>query len=185
MEIETIRAADAAIATHWFEDDGSIANNPTLPLLLYNGALRLDRDPSPDTAATCEAVFAANGWGGRWRNGIFTYHHYHSTAHEVLAIARGKVRVRFGGEAGVTVELQSGDVALLPAGTGHKNLGASAELLVVGAYPPGQSWDLLRGESGDRPQALENIARVPLPPNDPVYGDRGPVWEYWLGRADG
>jgi uncharacterized protein YjlB len=170
-----VDAEEIEVTAHLFRDDGSIPNNPTLPLLLYPGALRLGSDP----AADCEAVFAACGWGGTWRNGIYSYHHYHSTAHEVLAISRGEVRVKFGGENGVEVELHPGDVALIPAGVGHKNLGATRDLLVVGAYPPGQTWDLLRGDPGERPWAQQNIARVPLPTNDPVYGPVGPLHTHW------
>ena len=55
----------------------------------------------------------------------------------------------------------------------------NADFLVVGAYPPGQYWDLCRGAPGERPQTLENIARVPLPPTDPIYGQAGPLLEYW------
>jgi uncharacterized protein YjlB len=65
---------------------------------------------------------------------------------------------------------------------GHKNLGSSRDLLVIGAYPPGQTWDLLRGDPSERPSALHNIARVPLPENDPLFGADGPLLTYW--RAD-
>ncbi|MEX1018501.1 MAG: cupin domain-containing protein, partial [Litorilinea sp.] len=131
------------------------------------------------SAAQCEAVFGRAGWTNWWRNGIFAYHHYHSTAHEVLAIARGHARVQFGGEQGEIVPVRAGDVVLIPAGVGHKNLGASADLLVVGAYPPGQMWDLCRGAPGERPQVLTNIQAVPLPATDPVYGATGPRHVHW------
>jgi len=157
-------------------DDGRIPNNPRLPLLLYGGALQL---PERNPAATCEQLFAANGWGSGWRNGIYSFHHYHSTAHEVLAIANGTARVHFGGENGPIVAVKPGDVVVIPAGVGHKNLGASRDLLVVGAYPPGQRWDLCRGTPDERPWALENIARVPLPKTDPVYGKGGPLSSQW------
>jgi uncharacterized protein YjlB len=169
-----------AASAHLFADDGSIPNNPTLPFLVYPGALDLSGD---DPAATCEAVFAANDWGGSWRNGIYPFAHYHSTAHEVLGICRGQARVRFGGGTGIELTVRAGDVVVIPAGVGHQNLGASPDLLVVGAYPRGQRFDLCRGRPEERPRALENIARVPLPANDPVYGADGPLIEHWLRRG--
>ncbi len=151
------------------EDDGTFPNN-RLPVLLW-------RDAVPTGSASASAIedrFHANGWGGSWRNGIFTYHHYHSTAHEVLGIARGSVTVQLGGPNGETLDLATGDIALLPAGTAHKNLGQSDDLLVIGAYPPGQRPDILRGDPDDRPEADRNIAQVPLPQTDPVTGEEGP-----------
>lgn len=163
-------------ATYYFADDGAIPNHPTWPLIVYQNVFQpADGDP----AQTAEAFFTANGWVGTWRNGIFAYHHYHSTAHEVLAICRGSAQVRFGGEQGVTLEVKAGDVALLPAGTGHKRLRASNDLLVVGAYPPGQDVDLHRDEGAERSQVLDNIRRVPVPVTDPVYGQSGPLFECW------
>src|ERR671918_1864104 len=147
-------------SAHRFADDGAIPNNPTLAFLVYPGALGL---PGDDPAAACEALFAANGWGGSWRNGIYPFAHYHSTAHEVLGICRGEAKVRFGGNTGIALTVRAGDVVVIPAGVGHHNLGASADLLVVGAYPRGQRWDLRRGLAEERPQVLDNIARVPLP----------------------
>ena len=167
---------------HLFADDGPIPNNPTLPMLLYPSAIDLSTNPS-DPAALFERLFAQNGWiGGCWRNGIYPFPHYHSTAHEVLGIAAGHAEVRLGGQTGQVFTVKAGDVALLPAGCGHQNLGASSDLLVVGAYPPGPDWDLCRGEPGERPSAIENIAKVPLPATDPVGGTQGPVIEHWLNQ---
>ena len=166
---------DSEIRRHLFEDDGRIPNNSDLPLLLYPGAL----SASDDLPSECEALFRENGWGGAWRNGIFAYHHYHSTAHEVLGIVRGTARLAFGGESGATVEVEAGDVAVIPAGVGHCNSGSSDDFLVVGAYPRGQSWDLRTGEPDERPEVLENIRKVPLPGADPVFGDEGSLAEHW------
>ena len=47
-------------------------------------------------------------------------------------------------------------------------------MLVVGAYPPGQDWDLRRGDPAEHDEVVANIARVPDPPADPVTG--GPIW---------
>lgn len=165
------------VTAHLLKDDGAIPNNDKLPLLVYQAALKLSDD---DPAAICEAVFAANRWGGSWRNGIYPYHHYHSTAHEALGICRGEARVQFGGEKGVILSVSRGDVVVTPAGVAHKNLGASPDLLVVGAYPPGQRWDLCYGKTSERPQALQNIVGVALPPTDPVYGAHGPLIDHWL-----
>jgi uncharacterized protein YjlB len=175
-----VREVEAA--AHRFADDGAIPNNPTLPFLVYPGAVELAG--AADPAAIFEELFAANGWGGSWRDGIFTFPHYHSNAHEVLGIACGSARVRFGGGTGIVLEVRAGDVAVLPAGTGHQNLGASGDLLVVGAYPRGQEdYDLRRGHPSERPRVLDNIAHVPLPEADPVYGRPGPLVEQWAATS--
>jgi uncharacterized protein YjlB len=72
-----------------------------------------------------------------------------------------------------------GDVLVLPAGTGHLNAGATADLLVVGAYPDGMWCDLRRGDPAERDEVLANIAAVPLPDADPVHGADGPLTEIW------
>lgn len=167
-------AASVKPLTVRFADDGAIPNS-ALPVLVYKGAV----DASGDVAAAIENLFAANGWPPQWRDGIYPFHHYHSTAHEALGIARGSARVRLGGESGEDFDLVAGDVVVLPAGTGHKRLSERGDLLVVGAYPPGQDWDLLRGDPADRPQALANIARVPRPQTDPVGGKDGPLVHLW------
>ncbi len=112
---------------------------------------------------------------------MFTFHHYHSTAHEVLGVARGSARVMFGGPSGEAFDVEAGDVVVIPAGVGHCRLSSSGDFLVVGAYPPGQSWDLLRGDPGERPQADQNIARVPMPRTDPVEGEGGALVRLWGG----
>jgi uncharacterized protein YjlB len=160
-----------------FADDGAVPNNQVLPFLVYKQAVKLDG--AADPAAVFEQRFAANGWGRSWRNGIFPYVHYHSSIHEVLAIARGSARVRFGGAQGAELDLQAGDVAVLPAGTGHQRLSGSDDLLVVGAYPPEGAYDLFRGSAEEHARAQLSIAKVPVPATDPLHGRDGPLTRLW------
>ena len=157
-----------------FEDDGRVPNNPKLPLVIY----RLALTRSDHLARDFEKRFAENDWTNSWRNGIFDYHHYHSNTHEVLGVARGEARVCFGGQSGEVLVLSAGDVAILPAGTGHKCESASDDFLVVGAYPGGRDYDICRGDPADHARAVARIATVPLPEKDPVFGKSGVlVWQ--------
>jgi uncharacterized protein YjlB len=90
-----------------------------------------------------------------------------------------------GGPRGRRFELRSGDVLVLPAGTGHCNTGSSGDLLVVGAYPDAMDWDLRRGDRAEHDLALANIRAVPLPAADPVHGSDGPLSELWRGEGRG
>ncbi|MFC2031395.1 cupin domain-containing protein [Chloroflexota bacterium] len=168
------------VISHTIKDDGVFPNNGILPLLVYQGALSL---PGRDPAAAIEDLFEANQWGNSWRNGVYGFHHYHSTAHEVLAIYSGKARVQLGGENGVVVSAERGDVIIIPAGMAHKNLGSSSDFACVGAYPFGQRPDMNYGKERERPQVDQNIASVPLPRGDPVYGMNGPLGDQWPGMV--
>ena len=162
-------------ATFRFDDDGDIPNS-RLPLIVYASALA----PLPrEAAGAFEALFHSHGWGSSWRNGIFPFHHYHSTAHEVLGIAAGEAQVRFGGECGATLTVRAGDAVLIPAGVGHKRLAGTPDLLVVGAYPAGQRADLMREGAEDKTGIRVRIANVKLPASDPVSGVAGPVMNCW------
>jgi uncharacterized protein YjlB len=171
-------AAEGATEALRFSDDGAIPNHPRFPLLAHRRAF----DPK-DGAVAAEALFAANGWGGFWRNGVFEFHHYHSTCHEALGVASGWADVRFGGEQGETLRLVAGDVAVLPAGTGHKRLAASADFLIVGAYPPNQPYDLVREKAEDHEAAKARIADVPVPATDPVFGADGGLRTIWAAAS--
>lgn len=141
---------------------GGAVPNSALPARLYHAAF-VGRSPGQ-----IEAVLADRGWTGAWRNGIYPFHHYHSTAHEVLVVARGEARVTLGGEGGPQVGVRAGDALLLPAGTGHRNDGASPDLLVIGAYAGGRAWDTCRPETTDPAPARLRIAGVPLWALEPV-----------------
>ena len=161
-----------------FEDDGSIPNNSTLPLLIYSQVL----EEGEQDASHCKDLLAGNGWGGAWVDGVFPYHHYHSVSHEVLCVVGGSASITFGGPEGETVEVGAGDVVVIPAGVGHCRESSGGGLSVIGAYPRGQeNYDLRTGEEGERPGVLENIRNVPLPETDPLFGGEGPLIRRWSG----
>jgi uncharacterized protein YjlB len=150
-----------------------IMPNSTLPVLIYRAAIA----PKDGKAPGFKDLYHANDWHGVWRNGIYDFHHFHSISHEVLGIEAGRAQVRLGGDTGVSVDVGPGDVLILPAGTGHRRVSASADLRVIGGYPRGQEHpDLLR-ETSDK--ALANILAVALPQTDPVQGKDGPLVRLW------
>jgi len=145
------------------------------PLLVYPGVASKEV-----TAEFFENLFSRNRWPAAWRNGVFSFHHYHSNSHEALGVYEGEVTVQFGGQegkmSGVTVTAKPGDVIVLPAGTGHKKISSRGALGIVGAYPEGSNPDTCRGLS-------KTSSQVPLPACDPVYGPGGPLFTYWLPPA--
>jgi uncharacterized protein YjlB len=159
------------------DDDGVFPNNPTLPVVLYQHAFQIS---NPDEAAgTIERVFAENGWHHFWRNGVFDYHHFHSTAHEVLVACSGSAQLMLGGPSGEEVRFQQGDALILPAGTAHKCIEATDDFVCVGAYPLDQLFDMCYGKVEERSKEMKNIQNVPLPKADPVYGKDGPLTFHW------
>jgi uncharacterized protein YjlB len=146
-------------------------SNPSLPVLRYRGGV-----PVADPAAV-EAMLGSNAWPPRWRNGVYPFHHFHSTAHEALACVSGSATLRLGGPDGLDVRIEAGDLLVLPAGTGHRRVEASAHFLLVGAYPEGQDWDVRREAARAADKA--RIAVVPMPAADPVHGSCGPLAHLW------
>jgi uncharacterized protein YjlB len=171
----SIVSADLEPLALWLEDDGLVPNNP-IPFLVYKGAVYF-ANTHPEK--TIESLFRANGWGDMWRNGIYDYLHYHATVHEALGIARGHARVRFGGDRGKEIEVTAGDVAILPAGTGHQCLSASPDFSVIGAYPPGPKMQITLPKPENHAKALKTIPKVKLPKTDPVMGADGPLVRLW------
>lgn len=169
-------AEDDGFETFLLASDGALPNNNRLRVILYRDVVMAE---GGDRAGAVERMFLEHGWEGVWRNGIFSYHHYHATAHEVLGIATGTVTVQLGGEEGPLLELGPGDVVILPAGVAHRNVDSSDDLVVVGAYPPGQIWDINTGGADEHPRVDESIASVPLPKSDPIYGPGGPLVSLW------
>ncbi|MDX1806354.1 MAG: cupin domain-containing protein [Paenisporosarcina sp.] len=156
-----------------FEDNGIIPNNPDLPVILYPGVFK-------NHPQEIELTFKLNNWRNSWVNGVLDYHHYHSNTHEVLGVRAGSAKLLLGGETGQTIEMKTGDVVILPAGTGHKKLTSSADFEIVGAYPDGKDYNVNTGKPNERPQVLLDIQQVETPSTDPVYGNRGQVVDRWL-----
>ena len=169
----------SAAQPQWYrlEDDGQVPNNPACPLVIYPAVLRLD---SSDPASTWEQLFATNGWGDSWRNGVFPYHHYHSTAHEVLGVYQGWADVQMGGASGPRLRISAGDAVIVPAGVAHCGHETGDGFACVGAYPRGQHPDLCR-PGADRTSNRAQIESVALPDRDPVYGVNGFLFKYWGG----
>ncbi|MBV9569076.1 MAG: hypothetical protein JO172_13155 [Hyphomicrobiales bacterium] len=166
------------VETASFKDDGRVPNSP-LPVIIHRGAIEPDAE---DPARAFERKFAEHDWRGSWRWNIFTFHHYHSTSHEVLGIAVGHAILRLGGRKGRDFKVAAGDVIVLPAGTGHKRIDASKGFLVVGAYPQGRDRDLIKPyatSAAVHDAALSRIASVPLPKTDPVQGKDGVLPRLW------
>lgn len=177
------------------QENEAMPNNPELPVLVYR---KIFDTHTADKHKKFQQCFEQNGWQGIWKNGLYDYHHFHSASHEALGIANGVAEIQLGGEGGKTLTLEAGDLIVLPAGTGHKRLSASENLVIIGAYPAGQEhYDLCRHKYGDHKKAssqnqngsqknqsgLQNmtatISAVPLPQSDPIYGANGPLLQQW------
>ncbi|WP_050183942.1 cupin domain-containing protein [Domibacillus robiginosus] len=160
------------IVTFQCRADGEIPNNEKLPIIIYQQAF-------VHAPENIELAFNRHGWTNSWINGIFDYHHYHTNTHEVLGVRAGTAVVQIGGEQGKQIELKTGDVIVLPAGTGHKRLNQSSDFLVVGAYPDGRSPNVKKQDPGSQAEALMEIKQVPRAETDPVFGEKGPLLDYW------
>lgn len=110
-----------------------------------------------------ERTFAANGWTGAWRNGVFDWHHYHTNTHEALGCYAGSARIQLGGPKGDIYQISAGDVVVIPAGAAHCNKGQSDDFAVVGAYPDAAVPDIQNGQG-------DPAANIPRPARDPVLG---------------
>ncbi|MDG5472683.1 cupin domain-containing protein [Jeotgalibacillus sp. ET6] len=163
---------DENVQLYPFEDDGSIPNNQQLSVIVYEGVFK----ENPDEI---EKTFNEHNWKNSWVDGVHDYHHYHSNTHEVLGVQSGSAMLQIGGAEGKMIEVHTGDVIVLPAGTGHRNMKSSEDFRIVGAYPEGAEYNLRTGEPGERPEVLEEIWHVSIPDTDPVYGKEGPLLSNW------
>ena len=171
----SVVSADIEPLTFIFEDDGLVPNNP-MPLLVYKNAVDVANEhPGKDHRGPVRRQ-----WLGRdvaqWRLRLSALH---STVHEALGVARGHARVQFGGDHGKALDIAAGDVAILPAGTGHQLISASEDFCVVGAYPPGSQMQITRPTPENHAKALKTIPEVKLPNTDPVRGAQGPLTRLW------
>ena len=129
------------------------------------------------------ALFRKNGWQGTWVYTVFPYWHFHTRGHEVLGCVSGKATIGFGGDRGIKVEVEAGDVCVIPAGVGHRKFAASDDFLMAGAYPPGQEGNIVRPGQIDGARAAREIAAVKLPETDPISGGLDGVVEAWQSHT--
>jgi uncharacterized protein YjlB len=140
------------------DENGWVPNNPGLPVLVYRG---VEQGDCESVAHAFERRFEANGWPPDWRDTIYDYHHYHSTAHEALGVVVRSAKLAIGGPSGREVPVAAGDAIILPVGTGHWRISSSEDFLVVGAYVEGQACDICREAPSD--EARHRMATLPIP----------------------
>jgi uncharacterized protein YjlB len=165
------------LETLQFKPNGRVPNS-RFPVLVHRAAVAADA--GVDLADAIEATFRRHDWLNNWRElGVYDYYHFHSTTHEALGMARGQITLRLGGEGGTIVELTAGDVLVLPAGTSHIRLGNSSDSHMVGGYPEGRDWDLIRDEQVSESEAraaVKLIGSLPIPARNPATGDPMTLW---------
>jgi len=164
----------AKIVALQLKENKPFPNNTELPVLLYKNVFG-----SLVTPELIEKTLAQNNWKGSWRNGIYNFQHYHSTAHEALGVYSGWAEVQLGGSGNNPVKIEKGDLVVLPTGTAHKRIDSGGGFRVVGAYPDGQNWDMNYGKEKEFEQAKSNIAQVKRPKFDPVFGEKGKLFDFW------
>lgn len=168
-----------SVQRHYLRDDGIFPNNANVPVLVYRSVLDL---PFFFPSNHIVKLFKKNGWENSWKDSVYDFHHYHSKTHEVLGVYKGETTLLIGGKNGIKIGLQKGDVIIIPAGVAHKNIEPDKAFKCVGAYPKGFFFDMKTGEPSERPKADQNIAAVPVPESDPVFGMHGELWKYWQER---
>lgn len=165
------------VKTFYTEENKPFPNN-SLPVLYYPKAVVNVLDES-DSAQNVLDLFEKNGYTNGWVNGIFSYHHFHSNTHEVLACIAGTANIQLGGPGAQMYVFSKGDVLFLPAGVAHKRINASNDFTIVGAYPDGLEPDMQKGKAEDYEAIKESIKSVKQPKCDPVEGKDGAVLKYW------
>ncbi|NLA40825.1 MAG: cupin [Smithella sp.] len=150
--------------------------NAIWPVLIYTQVY------APGEHIDFAGHFKTRGWTGVWVNGVYSFDHFHATAHEALGCISGWVLLRLGGPEGVVIRISAGDAVLLPAGAGHRNLRQSGDFCIVGAYPPRQSPDIQRGDRSAYPELLSLSRAMPRPETDPV-SDRSGIVALWKHTA--
>lgn len=148
--------------------------NPYYPLLIYRQVFS-----TAENSKTIQNLLKQNGWCHAWVDSIYDFHHYHSNTHEVLVIISGNCAVQFGGEHGSIYTVNLGDVVILPAGVAHKSLKMSDDFRCIGAYPFDIEYDINDGKKEEYIKAFETIKKVGLPTQDPFFGKKGFLFDYW------
>jgi len=127
------------INKHYLPSIALMPNSP-YPLLHYRGV------PTSTNPSELYDHLHINGWRIQWiyRYGSTQRSHYHSSAHECMAVLSGTATIRFGvadtsldmdentygkgkENGGIEVEARAGDFFILPAGMAHKTYNTKPE----------------------------------------------------------
>lgn len=173
-----LRRTEYIVNSFLLHDDGVFPNNSSLPVIHYKKVFSI---PSFFAARAIKKHFAAHGWTNSWKGTIHHVNHYYSTTHLVLGAYRGRAELMLGGDKGIRIWFEEGDVLTIPAGVAHKKLDPTAHMSCIGAYPEGRSVDLMVGARNERPAADRSIELIPLPRKDPVFGADGELMFHWKG----
>ena len=154
-----------------FPRGDQVPNNDQYPAVMARNALGVGQGD-----AAVKALLRSNGWGGAWTWQVFPFHHFHPDAFEALAVAQGSATLMLGGPQGEEIDVEAGDVVILPPGFGHRQMEARDGFQICGAYPPGQeNYTVVRAEEGYDEAMLKEIASAPEPATDPIWGGNGPL----------
>jgi uncharacterized protein YjlB len=145
----------------YMKDDGTFPNNSDCPLILYQHAFQ-------GSGQEATKAIRKSGWTDPWAWGVYPFHHYHSTAWELLLCVSGNAQIQLGGPTGPTLEVKSGDLILVPPGFAHKQVTASGDFTLLGSYPSPVHIDTLRGAPTEAQR--KSISECQVPSKDPVFG---------------
>lgn len=137
--------------------------------------------------AAIEDRLRQGGWDPQWRFGMYSQAHYHSTTHELLTVVQAGATIQLGGTdsrakpppapapqggdkeapTSKTVELQAGDVLLLPAGYTHRAVHSRSGFTMIGSYPAqAEEWDSEYEEGEEAAVASTRLQHVSPCAND-------------------
>lgn len=162
---------------YFFNDDGIFPNN-LLPVTIYRKVLDI---PMSDYLLYLyfKLIFNEHGWSNHRRSGIYNFHHYHSNAHKVIGVCKGKATLLFGGSNGHCVNISKGDVVVIPAGVALKNMGKENCIDCIMGFFEGKVYDINYGKIGERPVTDMNIASLSIPDTDPLFGKAAGIASLW------
>ena len=136
--------AQLRISKHFIKAHSGFPNtsvHPKRPLLIYHSCFASSTSPN-EIERHLRSVGVVEP---QWRFPMYRQHHYHSTTNEVLCVAGGSARLCFGGGENperVEVEVEKGDVMVVPAGVAHAMLDDHGGFSMIGSYPVGgDQWD--------------------------------------------
>ena len=162
-----------------FSTDGLVPNS-RLPAVIFKQAVIFGNLPEKSAEIELKALADSNEWHLDWTDKVYSWTHYHSTAHEALLVFRGEATLKLGGEnVGSDYQVESGDAVFITAGLGHQAISYTGDFTVFGLYPKGQKWDLRRAWKRNYIASVRRIKNVLLPTADLLFGKCGPLMDYW------